>query len=278
MTRSRKLLRLYGAPSDNIYELEDAQGGRCYLCGGPPGKKSFHIDHDHELEKMGLPSYRGLACHWCNVGIGAFHDDPTIMHRVADHLAQMQSRDRVDDDMPELIQHLQRTRTDSGDPMTRRNLATENGTKEKWEIVTEGTVSVWTYNKRDDNYARSQVGQRHSKFLYITTDDRQYNQEQIPDENVHLDPFTNGTLRLLTENVDGDLDTSNHHSSEDLLAMVSDRSGFSDAIRGIRNELLMRRLLAVTEQEGTVTQVGELRALLHERYPVGRPDKVEATA
>jgi hypothetical protein len=157
----------------------------------------------------------------------------------------------------------------------RRNPVVDKNVKEKWEVSIPGTVSVWTYSKRGDDYVKTQAGGRHSKFLYITTDDRHYNQELIPDENRHLDPFRNGTLRLVSDVVDTDLDVSNHLATQDLQAIVADRAGFSDRIHGMDNELILRRLLAVTEEDGTVLQVESLKALLFERYPVIRPTAEE---
>lgn len=37
----------------------------CECCGGPPGKKSMALDHDHVTGK-----FRGWICHSCNLGIG----------------------------------------------------------------------------------------------------------------------------------------------------------------------------------------------------------------
>jgi hypothetical protein len=157
----------------------------------------------------------------------------------------------------------------------RRNPVVEQNVKEKWEASIPGTVSVWTYSKRGDDYVKTQVGGRHSKYLYITTDDRHYNQELIPDENLHLDPFRNGTLRLVSNVVDADLDVRNHLTAGDLRAIVADRPGFPDRIRGMDNELILRRLLVATEEDGTVSQVELLKALLNERYPVIRPTAEE---
>lgn len=65
-SRSARKLREYQAPSDNLDELIEAQGGLCLCCGKPPVASArnvvgFVIDHDHET---GL--YRGLLCGNCN--------------------------------------------------------------------------------------------------------------------------------------------------------------------------------------------------------------------
>lgn len=74
-SKAKQLLRLYGAPTDDIGALITQQNGRCKCCAGEPGVKGFHIDHDHARHEAGLPSYRGLLCSGCNVGLGAFRDD-----------------------------------------------------------------------------------------------------------------------------------------------------------------------------------------------------------
>jgi hypothetical protein len=154
----------------------------------------------------------------------------------------------------------------------------EDSVKEKWEMCVDGVVAVWTYDKKYDRYDRTQVGNRHSRFLYITTEDRQYNQEQIPDECKHLDPFTNGALRLVSGSNDRSLDTSNHLDGDDLLAIVRDRSHFAQRMADLGNELLVRRLLAVVEDEGTAKQLDETKAFLRERYPIGGGSRAEVVA
>lgn len=76
-SRAARLLRAYGASCDDIDLLLDQQGGTCYLCNGPAGVRGFHIDHDHELHEAGRPSYRGLACHGCNVGSARWRTTPS---------------------------------------------------------------------------------------------------------------------------------------------------------------------------------------------------------
>lgn len=85
-SKAKQLLRLYGAPSDDIGTLITQQNGRCKCCGGEPGARGFHIDHDHARHEARLPSYRGLLCHGCNVGLGAFGDDVERLRRAVAYL------------------------------------------------------------------------------------------------------------------------------------------------------------------------------------------------
>lgn len=74
-SRRSRLLRKYGAPSDDFDHLLDLQGGGCACCKSPEhGGKGWHIDHDHALPEAA--SYRGILCHPCNVGIGVLREDP----------------------------------------------------------------------------------------------------------------------------------------------------------------------------------------------------------
>lgn len=83
-SRAARLLRKYGAPSDDIDLLIADQGGVCLSCGGLPGVKGFQIDHDHDVPTE--HSYRGLLCHSCNIGLGAFDDDVTKLQAAITYL------------------------------------------------------------------------------------------------------------------------------------------------------------------------------------------------
>ncbi len=55
---------------------------RCGICKAtvPGGMGRWHLDHDHACCDAGCQKcFRGLLCHSCNVGLGQFRDDPTIL-------------------------------------------------------------------------------------------------------------------------------------------------------------------------------------------------------
>ena len=54
---------------------------RCELCGGLPGKRALHLDHDH---KTGL--FRGWLCHMCNLSLGKFGDTMDGLERAMTYL------------------------------------------------------------------------------------------------------------------------------------------------------------------------------------------------
>ncbi len=74
-----------GATLEQYHALVARQGGRCGVCGGPPGRgrSTYNIDHDHKTGQL-----RGLLCHNCNVGLGHFKDNPELLHRAAEYLHQ----------------------------------------------------------------------------------------------------------------------------------------------------------------------------------------------
>src|SRR5438132_8018897 len=73
--------RLYGVPLEVYRAKVRAQGGVCAICGGPPGKRSLNVDHDHVTGKI-----RDLLCPTCNVGLGGLRDDPLLLRKAADYI------------------------------------------------------------------------------------------------------------------------------------------------------------------------------------------------
>lgn len=62
---------------------------RCWICGadksivaGRPSR--LVIDHDHE--KAGPASIRGVLCHYCNMAIGLAEDNPAMLRRMAEYI------------------------------------------------------------------------------------------------------------------------------------------------------------------------------------------------
>ena len=81
----RRTLRRYGLTQLDWDALVATQAGRCAICRtDTPGGRGelWHIDHCHDTGRV-----RGLLCHNCNVGIGNFRDDPTLLARAIEYLA-----------------------------------------------------------------------------------------------------------------------------------------------------------------------------------------------
>ena len=77
------LVRRFGITLAKYLALLEAQEGRCAICKRIPDEADpngwrFCVDHDHETGAV-----RGLLCRTCNIGLGAFRDDPALL-RAAD--------------------------------------------------------------------------------------------------------------------------------------------------------------------------------------------------
>jgi hypothetical protein len=89
----RDLLKRYGITLDDYQAMLERQGGRCAICGtdDPFGKvdnnmrrrkrRVFSVDHCHATGKV-----RGLLCCRCNLAIGNFGDDTTVMRAAIDYI------------------------------------------------------------------------------------------------------------------------------------------------------------------------------------------------
>lgn len=86
----------YNLTADQYNELLKAQNYRCYICNrtadeAQPGKKNkrennLSVDHCHELEKQGIMAIRGLLCFPCNIALGKFNDNITILKKAIEYL------------------------------------------------------------------------------------------------------------------------------------------------------------------------------------------------
>jgi hypothetical protein len=66
----------FGVTRSEIQAI-NATASVCEICGNPPnGKKRLAIDHDHDTGKL-----RGMLCHTCNLGLGAFKDNEVLLHK-----------------------------------------------------------------------------------------------------------------------------------------------------------------------------------------------------
>ena len=82
--RRRHLLKTrYSLTIEQYDDMLKAQDGGCKICGTDrPGKKGrFHIDHNHSTGEV-----RGLLCHYCNVSLGGFKDNPDLLRAAATYV------------------------------------------------------------------------------------------------------------------------------------------------------------------------------------------------
>lgn len=98
--RNRWLVSKYGISLEDYDRLLEKQGGVCALCERTPeevqaGKtrggyiKPLCVDHDHDCCPTHITCgncVRQLLCHFCNLGMGAFRDDPEILLKAAKYV------------------------------------------------------------------------------------------------------------------------------------------------------------------------------------------------
>lgn len=86
LTRHAKKLRAYGLTTEEYEEIRERQGGVCGICSAPldlSGRRRLAVDHDHATGRV-----RGLLCMQCNIGLGCFKDDPTLLASAGRYLAR----------------------------------------------------------------------------------------------------------------------------------------------------------------------------------------------
>lgn len=83
--------RKYGMTLADYDRMYAVQCGRCALCnsdkpGAPHGR--FCVDHDHQTGRV-----RALLCQKCNVGLGHFNDDPSMLKLAAQYITAFRGID-----------------------------------------------------------------------------------------------------------------------------------------------------------------------------------------
>lgn len=82
--RQRNLKRNYGMTTAQYDALVIQQNGLCAICGEPGenhSSKRLVVDHDHSTDAV-----RALLCSTCNLGLGAFKDDPERLAKAIEYL------------------------------------------------------------------------------------------------------------------------------------------------------------------------------------------------
>jgi hypothetical protein len=144
-------------------------------------------------------------------------------------------------------------------------------TIEVWEVQTPSTVYVYQRDPRDPTgYRQTRVGGPNgTKRLRITTDDREFTEEQILEENTQLNPFRNGALKR----VDGG-DNAGIVTDEDLAELMTlEPEVFREAVGEMDSELTVRRLYELVQRSGTVVQAEIVRDIIEDRWKVGGTQK-----
>lgn len=61
--------------------LFDVQKGMCAICGKEEKNRRLSVDHCHETLRV-----RGLLCRTCNLAIGYFYDDVSLLNKAIKYL------------------------------------------------------------------------------------------------------------------------------------------------------------------------------------------------
>jgi hypothetical protein len=79
------LRRTFGIALDEYNQVFAKQEGKCAICGRYQSefKRAFDVDHNHETGTV-----RGLLCSKCNMGIGYFNDDVTLLSDAIQYLKE----------------------------------------------------------------------------------------------------------------------------------------------------------------------------------------------
>lgn len=142
---------------------------------------------------------------------------------------------------------------------------------EVWEIQIPGTIYAKVRNPEIAGTWKvvKANGTNGPRRLSLTTSERKYNRELIPDENQHLDPFSNGSLRCVVgEPMNNDKPWLTDADLEAIVRLESDDL-YQEEVSSITLELTLRRLLDLCQRIGTVGRYEFVRDLVQERYAVG---------
>lgn len=80
---TRDRLMKYGLAVEDFNHMADVQQHKCAICRVPfqELRKRPSVDHNHDNGYI-----RGLLCHRCNLGLGQFKEDPSILRAAADYI------------------------------------------------------------------------------------------------------------------------------------------------------------------------------------------------
>jgi hypothetical protein len=93
--RGRKFeLKKIGWSLESYEQAFKEQQGLCAICKQPAQRSTGVLDSDHEHVEP--PKPRGLLCHLCNLGIGAFKDDPIRLQEAINYLRKYSDAQKKD--------------------------------------------------------------------------------------------------------------------------------------------------------------------------------------
>lgn len=96
--QAQKRQNNYGVTPEAYAAMLFSQANSCGICGTqePGGIGGWHIDHDHACCAANCKScgkcVRGVLCHYCNVALGNFGDDPAKLEAAITYLRNWQAK------------------------------------------------------------------------------------------------------------------------------------------------------------------------------------------
>ena len=84
MMRSNAYFRQYNFTVEEYDLLYEEQNQGCAICTSPTGanNKRLAVDHNHQTGEV-----RGLLCDDCNIGLGKFKDNPSLLAKAINYLS-----------------------------------------------------------------------------------------------------------------------------------------------------------------------------------------------
>lgn len=147
--------------------------------------------------------------------------------------------------------------------------------QEIWETTTGGSTYIHVKDPRNpQGWVLKKVGGRGSKRITITVEEREFNQDLVPYEKAHHDPFTNGLLvRISPKDVTRG---ENEVTDEDLVAYLKEEEDdvFDLYLSSLTSEIVVRRLLELSKRHAPMYRHEQIVSLVDERYRIGKTQKV----
>ena len=142
---------------------------------------------------------------------------------------------------------------------------------EIWEATTNQSIWLWVEDQLvgKGSWKKQLVGGPNGrKRITLSVKERRWNQEQIPEKNAYLDPFSNGSL-VCVQGEDASLSPVFTDAQLIELLAVEDDDAFGKVLENLKSEILVRRIFALSERNAASYRHDEIRDLIDERYRVG---------
>ena len=86
-SRNRRLKRTYGISQEDYTKMFEDQGGVCAICSDSCSTfDNLCVDHDHTTGQV-----RGLLCKSCNIALGEFKDNISLLQAAIDYVSKQRS-------------------------------------------------------------------------------------------------------------------------------------------------------------------------------------------